>query len=916
MSAHYLSCLFAPQSVAVVGATERSGALGSFVFQNMRSAGFKGPVYAVNPKHNNVFGVKCYSAIAALLETPDVIVVTTPAETVAKILAEAGEKGVLHAIVLSAGFGETGVAGAMRVSAVEAILKRYGMRLLGPNCIGVMRPSIGFNATFSNTRGRAGSIALVSQSGAVCTAILDWAATTEIGFSSVVSLGGALDLDFGEVLDFLVHDAETKSILLYVEGIRDARRFISALRSAARVKPVIVMKAGRDTAGIKAVASHTGALTGNDAVFDAALTRGGAVRVRTSAQLFAAARLLADEGITHALSGERLAIITNGGGPGVVAADCAADNGLTLATLSPATTAVLNKVLPDHWSHGNPIDLIGDATPERFSAAVATVAADANVDALLVLFCPQATTSGEAAAIATIAQAINAKNKHSKHVFTAWLGGASVHKARALFDSARIPNFLTPENAVEAFSYIAKFHRNQKLLLEAVPASQAMSLKDSAEAVKKAEIIRAIALSDDRILLYEDEAKQILAAFGLPVFLGTLATTRESAQAAAKALGYPVVMKIQSRAITHKSDVGGVRLNLMNSRQVGNAFDDMIEHIRSVRPDAVIDGANIQPMLRFSDAREVLVGLSRDAVFGPIIAFGTGGVAVEAIRDTAVALPPLNDQIARDLIHATQVNRILGAYRNVREINAEALVDVLMRVSTIACLLPWIREMDLNPVLAHPLGAAVVDARIVMDAATASAPRPNRYEHMAIFPYPVELEKTLKLKDGAALLMRAIRPDDATLERNFMASLSPQTRYYRFLHPIAELPADMIARFTQLDYAREMALIALDIGQPKQPKIAGVARYHPNPDRVSAEFAVTVGDDWQGRGLGFQLMRALIECARSAGYQDIQGTVHPLNVGMLHLATSLGFTIESAPISPGGNLDTIKVMLKLAGLPL
>ena len=375
-------------------------------------------------------------------------------------------------------------------------------------------------------------------------------------------------------------------------------------------------------------------------------------------------------------------------------------------------------------------------------------------------------------------------------------------------------------------------------------------------------------------------------------------------------------MTIQSRAITHKSDVGGVRLNLMNSRQVGNAFDEMTEHIRNVRPDAIIDGVNIQPMLKFSDAREVLVGLSRDAVFGPVIAFGTGGVAVEAIRDTAVALPPLNDQIARDLIHATQVNRILGAYRSVQGIDEAALVDVLVRVSMIACLLPWIREMDLNPVLAHPLGAAVVDARIVMDAATTSAPRPNRYEHMAIHPYPVALERTLKLKDGATLMMRAIRPDDAARERALMASLSPQTRYYRFLHPITELSAAMIARFTQLDYAREMALIALDIGQPKQHKIAGVARYHPNPDRVSAEFAVTIGDNWQGRGLGSQLMRALIESARSSGYQNIQGTVHPLNVGMLHLATSLGFTIESAPVSLGGNLDTIKIMLKLAAPPL
>jgi acetyltransferase len=912
MSEHYLSRLFTPASVAVVGATERAGALGRFVFQNMSNAGFKGPVYAVNPKHNNVFNSKCYGTIDALPKAPDLIVVTTPAETVAQILTNAGERGVFHAIVLSAGFSETGEAGRARALAVGVVLKRYGIRLLGPNCIGVMRPSVGFNATFSNTQGRAGSIALVSQSGAVCTAILDWAATTEIGFSSVVSLGSALDLDFGEILDFLVYDTETKSILLYVEGIRDARSFISALRAAARVKPVIVMKAGRDAAGTKAVASHTGALTGDDAVFDAALTRSGAIRVRTSAQLFAAARLLADEEISRTLRGERLAIITNGGGPGVVAADCAADNDIKLAKLSPMTIAVLDKALPAHWSHGNPIDLIGDATSDRFSSAIASVAADVNVDAVLVLFCPQATTTAEVAAVATIDAADSAKSGHSKPTFTAWLGGASVQVARALFDSAHIPNFLTPENAVEAFSYLAKFRRHQKLLLEAVPASQAMSLAESLEAVKKAEIVRAEAILDGRTLLYEDEAKRILAAFGLPVFLGTLATTREAAQVAAKALGYPVVMKIQSPDITHKSDVGGVRLNLMNSRQVGNAFDDMIEHISNVRPSAVLDGVNIQPMLKFADAREVLVGLSRDAIFGPVIAFGTGGMAVEAIRDTAVALPPLNDQIATNLIHATRVSRILDAYRSVPAVDEKALVDVLMRVSALACLLPWIREMDLNPVLAHPLGAAVVDARIVIDPNITHTQKTNRYEHMAIHPYPVELERSLKLKDGATLLMRAIRPDDAERERIFMASLSQETRYYRFLHPIAELSADMIARFTQLDYAREMALIALDTGQPADHKIAGVARYHPNPDRVSAEFAVTIGDEWQARGLGGQLMRALIECARAAGYLHIQGTIHPMNVGMLHLATSLGFTIESTIPALAGNLDTVKVTLKLA----
>jgi acetyltransferase len=912
MSSHYLSKLFAPASLAVIGATEREGAVGRFVFQNLHAGAFLGTIYAVNPKHSSVFNSKCHPDIASLPATPDLVVLTTPAETVAKILADAGEKGVRHALVLSAGFAEAGEAGQARAAAVGDVVARYGIRLLGPNCIGVMRPVIGFNATFSNTPARAGSIALISQSGAVCTAFLDWAATADIGFSSVVSLGGALDLDFGEVLDFFLHDTETKSILLYVEGIRDARTFVSALRAAARVKPVIVLKAGRGAAGSKAVASHTGALTGNDAVFDAVLAWCGAIRVRTSTQLFAAARVLADGGFAHKLTGDKLAIITNGGGAGVLASDCAADNNIRLAPLSLRTIATLNKNLPAHWSHGNPIDVIGDATPERFSSAVTTIAADENVDAILVLFCPQAATTGEAAAAAIIAANNNAKSERPKPIFAAWLGGASVQAARALFDTAHIPHFLTPENAIEAFSYLAKFHRHQQLLLKAAPSSQILNADEIIEAVKKAESIRVKVRSDGRTILHESEAKQILAAFGLPVFLGMLATTREAAQAAAKTIGYPVVMKIQSPGITHKSDVGGVRLNLINARQVGKAFDDMIEHVKEVQPDAAIEGVNIQPMLRFANAREVLVGLAHDPVFGPVIAFGAGGLAVEAIRDTAVTLPPLDNQLAANLISATRISKILGSYRHIPAVDESALVDVLMRVSTIACTLPWIRELDINPLLAHPLGAAVVDARIVIDADSANTQTTNRYAHMAIYPYPVDLEQMLKLRDGAAVHMRAIRPDDAERERAFMASLSPQTRYYRFLHPIAELSEDMIARFTQIDYAREMALIALDSVNAAEPEIVGVARYHPNQDRVSAEFAVTIGDAWQKRGLGSQLMKRLVECAAAAGYSRLEGTIHPLNIGMLHLATSLGFAVESVPTTPGSNLDTVRVTLKLA----
>ena len=908
MSEHYLSRLFLPASVAVVGATEREGALARFVFLNMRAAKYGGVLYAVNPKHEQVFGEPCFARLGDLPAPPDLIVIATPAATVANILHDAGEMGVRAALILSAGFAEIGAKGIEHARAVEEMAKHYGIRLIGPNCIGMMRPSIGLNATFANAPAKPGALALVSQSGAVCTAILDWAATTEIGFSSVISLGGALDVDFGEVLDFLVHDQETKSILLYIEGIRDARGFLSALRAAARVKPVVVLKAGRHAVSSKAASSHTGALTGNDAVFDTALARSGALRVATSLQLFAAARLLAEPRIARSLRGERLAIITNGGGPGVVAADCAADNGLTLATLTPATLTTLDAALPAHWSHGNPVDLIGDATPQRFGDAISAVGADAGVDALLVLFCPQTVTTAEAAATAIIGAAEAVMSEHAKPVFTALLGGASIVGARAMLAAAHIPNFLTPENAVEAFSYLSRFRAHQTFLLQSPPASEALTLSmaDCASAVETANAIRATAIAAKRTLLNEHEAKQLLAAFGLPVALGVIAKTRVAAEIAAKKIGFPVAMKINSPGISHKSDVGGVWLNLMTRAQVGNAFDEMLEHVKKLMPKVKIEGVNIQPMLKFADAREVLVGVSRDSVFGPVIAFGAGGVAVEAIHDTALALPPLNHLLADELISRTRVNRLLADYRNVPGIDRDALINVLMRVSAITCMLPWIKEMDLNPVLAHAKGAVVVDARIVIDAGAPLADK--RYRHMAIFPYPVELEREITLKNGARLKLRPIRPDDAERERTFVTSMSDTSRYFRFLHSLSSLSDDMVARFTQLDYDREMALVALinnDANDSEQ--FAGIARYYPNQDRVSAEFAIAIADTWQGKGLGEQLMKALVNAARDAGYRQIEGGVLPSNLAMLKLAAVAGFTIQSA----GDEANTIKIVLAL-----
>lgn len=901
--AHYLTPLFAPRSVAVVGASSREGALGRFVFENMTRAGFAGALYPVNPKYDSVFGIKAYDDVTKLPEIPDLLVVASPAHSVANVIHDAGAMGIPAAVVLSAGFAEIGEEGKIRASQVKAELARYGMRMLGPNCIGIMRPGIGLNATFANAAAKPGAMALVSQSGAVCTAILDWAATTEIGFSSVISLGGALDLDFGDVLDFLVHDTETKSILMYVEGVRDARRFMSALRAAARVKPVVVLKAGHNPAGKAAVLSHTGALAGSDKVWDSALARAGVVRVKSSMQLFAAARILSDPAIARSLTGNRLAILTNGGGPGVVAADCADDNQLTLAALDAATIAKLNDLLPPHWSHANPVDILGDATAERFRAALAAIVEDNNVDAVLTMYCPTALTRAEDVADAVIPLAVGALAEKNKPVFASWLGGASINAARQRFADAGVANFLTPENAVEAFSYLSKFRRHQAMLLESVPAALSMTREHLTQAIEEAERIRQTALAESRTLLRETEAKSLLAAFGLTAYAGVLARNRAEAMDAAKRCGFPVVLKIDSPDITHKSDVGGVRLNLINIRQVGEAFDTMLADVADAAPQAKINGVNVQPMLRFLHAREVLIGISRDATFGPVITFGAGGVAVVAVADAAVALPPLNGTLAKSLIEHTLISRTLAAYRNIPAIDESALIDAIIRISAIACALPWIRELDLNPVLAHPGGAAIADARIVIDATSKATDR--RCRHMAIFPYPVELEHTAILQGGTPIRIRAIRPDDADRERAFVAAMSDTSRYYRFLHSVNALSDVTIARFTQLDYDREMALLALNADESA---ILGVARYYPNADGSSVEFAIAVADSLQQQGLGLCLMQDLITCAREAGYASIEGTVLITNAGMLKLAARLGFQTETNADAR----DATRVMLALA----
>jgi acetyltransferase len=872
MLEHYLRPLLAARSVALVGATEREGALGAIVFRNLAAGGLR-ELYAVNPKHAAVFGQRSYARLGDLPQPPDLAVLVTPARSVPQILEEAGAAGIKAALVLSSGFAEAGAEGAaLQARALDAA-RRAGVRVIGPNCLGVLRADCGLNASFAHRAALAGRLALVSQSGAICGALLDWAHGAGIGFSSVVSLGAAMDVDFGEVLDFLVADGETDAILMYVEGIRDARRFLSALRAAARVKPVVALKVGRYASGSRAASSHTGALVGSDAVFDAALRRAGTVRVKTYTQLFAAARALDTRPFPE---GERLAIVTNGGGPAVIAADAAAENGVPLATLSPGTLRLLDEKLPAQWSKGNPIDIIGDAPPERFAAATAAALADPGVDALLAMYSPVAITAPGDAARA-VAEAARGRRKP---VLAAWLGDIQPNETRAYLDAQGIANFYTPENAVEAFALLCAYRRNQAQLFH-VPAG-----RDPDEPPPDWGIVDAIrgrALAEGRSLLTEYEAKAVLAAFGLPVPRSVIAKDRDAAVAAARAVGFPAVIKLLSPDITHKSDVGGVRLDLHSAEVVAAAYDDMLRHVRALRPQARVEGVVVQPMLRFAHAREVLVGVATDAVFGSVISFGAGGVSVEAAADTAVALPPLNAALACDLMQRTRLHRLLGAYRNVPAVDLDALAAVVLGVSRLVCAAPWVKEVDLNPVLAHPGGAVIADARIVIDPAQPPRAAP-RYPHLAIHPYPVELEGEIRLRDGAALRVRPIRPQDAGREQRFFDGLSERSRYQRFMQYMKALPPRMLARFTQLDYDRELALVALS-GE----EFVAVGRYAPNADGRTAEFALAVADAWQGHGIGQALLSRLCDAARAAGYRALVGRILDANRQMLELAAHMGF---------------------------
>ena len=886
---HYLTPLFEPRSVALVGASEHPEKVGGRVLENLLAGGFGGKLHVVNPHHTSVRGVPCVPSIEALTEAVDLVVIATPAPSVPGLIEACGRRGITHAVVLSAGFAEAGDEGVRLERELLDIAHRHGVRLLGPNCVGLMRPLLGLDATFARGGALAGSLALVSQSGAVCTAMLDWAKPNGIGFSSVISLGASSDLDFGEIIDYLASDPKTEHILLYIEGVRDGRRLVGSLRAAARAKPVILMKSGRHPAGSRAAVSHTGAIVGNDDIFDAVVRRTGAVRVGSMTQLVAAAQVLA----AHLRpTGERLAVITNGGGPGVMAADRAGDLQLPLAELSPDTVAHLATALPANWSHGNPLDLIGDAGPERYRAALVACLADPGVDGIVVILTPQAMTRAEAVADVVIEAAHGAR----KPLVACWMGEASVAGALERLHRAGVSAFRVPEMAVDAFAHIASYYRHQRTLLEA-PGPLARSDPPDLEAARA--IVRE-ALAQDRRVLGAAESKRLLAAFRIPVALATLAASEAQALRAAEACGFPVVMKIDSPDISHKSDVGGVRLALADAAAVSSAWREMMSSVAKLRPEASVRGVSIEPMVARANARELMAGIVTDPVFGPAITFGAGGIAIEVLRDRAVALPPLNEALVEDMIRGTRVARMLGDFRNLPAVDRGALHAVLLRVSEIACELPEVVELDVNPLVADERGVVALDARVVLREAVPG----RKYAHLAIHPYPGELARRL---DDLGVTLRPIRPEDAVIERELVEGLSPRSRRLRFQSGLRYLTPAMLARFTQIDYDREMALIAVSEEGGREREVA-VCRYVSLPDAATCEFAIVVADDWQGKGLGPRMMESLIGLARARGLRRMIGWIASDNDGMLRMVAALGFALGPEPGDPG----TMRATLDLA----
>lgn len=876
-------CMFTPRSVAVIGATERKGSVGRTLLTNLRTAHLRGRTFAVNPKHKRIMGQPCYPSIASLPKAVDLAMIVTPAPTVPAIVGECVDAGVRAAIVISAGFKERGPEGLELERQIQRELRRGSMRLVGPNCLGMMNPWMGINATFAQDIARPGNVAFLSHSGALLTAILDWSQREQVGFSAIVSTGSMLDVDWGDLISFYGEEPKTQSILLYMESVGDARSFLSAAREVALSKPIIVIKAGRTEAASKAASSHTGALTGSDEVFDAALRRCGVLRVQSISDLFYMAEVLSKQPRPH---GPRLTILTNAGGPGVLATDALMANGGKVAALSSDSEAALNAFLPPHWSHANPIDILGDADPERYAKALEIAITDPASDGLLAILAPQGMTSPAEVAKHLVPYA----KGHDKPLLASWMGGKDVAEGERILSAAGIPTFPYPDTAARAFDYMWAYSEHLRGLYETPAIADTL---DGAETRrKKAEKFISSVLSSGRTLLTEAESKTLLALYGIPTVTTRVAKSGEQAAAIAAEMDYPVVVKLNSETVTHKTDVGGVKLNLSSSEAVREAYRSIESSVTARAGRAAFQGVTIQPMIRM-EGYELILGSNVDPVFGPVLLFGSGGQLVEVYRDRALALPPLNTTLAQRLMEQTKIHVALQGVRGRPPVDLNTLRSVLVAFSQLVVELPRIAQVDINPLLASSEKILALDARIVLvdpKIRDEALPRP------AIRPYPLQYVSRWTMKNGSEVNVRPIRPEDEPAMAKFHKLLSDETVYLRYFH-MAKLETriahERLMRKCFIDYDREMALVAELTGSDSQaPAIIAVGRLSRRPMSEEAEIAVVVADKYQHQGLGGELIAQLVKIARAESVKCIVAEFHSENSAIRHLAVHGGAKVQ------------------------
>lgn len=871
--------LFNPESIALIGASEREGSVGRAIMDNLLSSK-KIKVFPVNPKREKVSGIKCYPDIAKIPEKIDLSIIATPAKTVPKIVEECGKAGVHGIIIISAGFKETGEEGKKLEEQIKTSRQKYGMRIMGPNCIGIIRPNIGLNASFLRTSPEKGKIAFISQSGALGSAVLDWAINAHVGFSMFVSLGSMLDVDFGDLIDFLGDDPHTRSIMIYMEGVGNAKKIMSAARSFARNKPIIVIKPGRFNESAKAALSHTGSMAGDDDVYDAAFKRAGIVRVKEISDLFNAAEVLDSKCLPK---GSKLAIITNAGGPGVIATDTLMELGGELSQLSNDSIHKLDSCLPSYWSKSNPVDVLGDADIKRYQDAVEVCLNDPEVNAILIIYTPQGSSTPVelAEALAEIAE------KAYIPVITVWMGGKAVGEGREIFLRHNVPSYETPEEAVKTYMYMYHYGRNLELLYE-TPAELPIDQAPPKHHLKA--LIRR-AVNEGRTILSEAESKSFLSDYDIPVAETYVAKNVEEAVIRALAIGYPVVLKISSPQITHKSDIGGVITGVDSEIKLREVYTTMMSRVKDACPDAKITGMAVEKMIEKVDY-EIILGAKRDKDFGMAILFGTGGTKAEVFKDFSIALPPLNQTLARRLMEETKAYNIIQGFRGKIPADMDQLEQIIVSFSNLIVDFPEIGEIDINPIAISRGRSCALDARIIIDKNYVDCASP--YPHLVITPYPTKYIIPWKMSDGTEVLLRPIRPEDELLEREMLQSLSEEALKYRFFQVIKNISHQMLTRFCNIDYDREMAIVA-ELNEKGHRKIIGIGRLIIETDFKKGEYAVVVHDDYQRRGLGYKLVDMLIGIGQEKGLAKIYGMVLPDNIGMLKISERLGFMAKQMP---------------------